>query len=358
MDINKKLTFPVKLLPLLNGADNAVICPYGIKNVLSMVAEGARDESLEQILYVLGFDSLEELRESVLAVQDSRCSAFESENSLELEKGTENLALLSKFKQILEERYNASVGELASAGEAALLLRNIADFKADWFYKMERDTSHEMHFYNADGTESYPAYLCATQDYLRYYKHEKEDGEYTCINAVAIPYKFNDQRIPYELVLIDSKKELTIEGLENIFNNMRLQECELAFPEFSIKNRYDLIPVMKCLGLNTIFSQNFLGFDKIATQPLYAESFSQEAKIEVDKNGTVAKAVTDMDSHLGDFLDEPENIVFNKPFHYFLRNTTTGEILFMGKVNKLEDCERIEPVDPVDLTTLFDRVIV
>ena len=46
MDAKKKLTFPVKLLPLLEGEDNAVICPYGIEAVLAMVAEGAREGGL------------------------------------------------------------------------------------------------------------------------------------------------------------------------------------------------------------------------------------------------------------------------------------------------------------------------
>ena len=61
MNANKNLTFSVKLLPLLEGKDNAVICPYGIEAVLAMVAEGACEEALEQILYVLGFKKLEEL---------------------------------------------------------------------------------------------------------------------------------------------------------------------------------------------------------------------------------------------------------------------------------------------------------
>ena len=156
METNKNLTFPVKLLPFLNAEDNTVISPYGIKTVLSMSAEGASDKSLEQILKVFGFDSMEELRTSVLGVQDEGCPAF----------------------------------------------------------------------------------------------------------------------------------------------------------------------------------------DKIATKPLYAHSLIQEAEIAVDEKGTVAIAVTEEDSHIGDFIDEFETIVFNKPFYYFLRNTTTGEIVFMGKVNKLEDCER------------------
>lgn len=340
METNKKLTFPVKLLPLFDGADNAVICPYGIKTVVSMVAEGANDESLEQILKVFGFDSLEELRESVLDVQNMSCAAFRSENSLELEKGEANLKLLPKFKQIMEERYNASVVEGVSAGEAALLLRNVADFKAEWFHRMERDATHETSFRNADGSEVYPAFLSVTNDYPRYYNGEKVDGKYTYVNAVAVPYQLNYERIPYELVLVEGNKELTTEVLEDIFSNLKIEECRVVFPEFSIKNNLDLVPVMEDLGLKAIFNQGSPVFDKITTQPLYAESLRQKAEIAVDEKGTVAKAVTECDCHIGDYFEEFDTIVFDKPFHYFLRNTTTGEIIFMGKVNKLENCER------------------
>ena len=127
---------------------------------------------------------------------------------------------------------------------------------------------------------------------------------------------------------------------------MRLGKCKVVFPEFSIKNKYDLVPMMKKLGLKNIFDEYNEAFDKIATVPLYAEKFSQEAEIEVDKNGTVAKAVTTM--MLGKTMCMPEMIeelVFNKPFQYFLCNTTTGEIVFMGKVNKLSDCEKKQPID-------------
>ena len=351
METNKRLIFPVKLLPLLNREENVVLSPYGMKSILSMVAEGARDESLEQILFVFGFERLEELRESVLAVQDARCSAFNSDNSIKLHKGEENLELLSKFKQILEERYDASIIECVNSGEATLFLENVANFKAEWFHLMDRDASHKICFHNADGSESYPAFLSATRDYLRYY--DNEDDKY--IQAVAIPYKLKNERIPYELVLVDTKDELTAEVLERVFNNMRLERCELFFPEFSAKTKYDLVSVMKCLGLNTIFTPDFPGFDKIATQPLYAERFTQEAEIVVDKNGTVAKAVTKMNCLLGGFTNVAEKLIFNNPFHYFLRNTTTGEIVFMGKVNKLEDCNRTEQVV---IPTLFGRVIV
>ena len=344
MDANKNLTFPVKLLPLLEGKDNAVICPYGIEAVLAMVAEGACDEALEQILYVLGFENMEELREAVLAVQNVRCSAFTSDNSLELKKGEENLELLPEFKQIMEERYNASISEGASGGKAMFVLQNLANFKAEWFYKMERDASHERKFRNTDGSVAHPAFLSAEKDFLRYYQEVVGVDGLKTMKAVALPYKFQDERIPYELVLVDSEEELTKEALQNILSNMPLEKCKVIFPEFSIKNKYDLVPVMQCLGLNAIFNENFPGFDKIASQPLYAEKFMQEAEIEVDKNGTVAKAKTMMCCMcFGGVRNYVEELVFDKPLHYFLRNTTTGEVVFMGKVNKLSDCERTKP---------------
>ena len=102
---------------------------------------------------------------------------------------------------------------------------------------------------------------------------------------------------------------------------------------------------MQHLGAYTLFSENFPAFDKITTHPLYASKFWQEAEIEVDKNGTVAKAETYMDDcFIGDYLNEARRVVFDKPFYYFLRNTTTGEIIFMGKVNQLGNCEKRKPI--------------
>ena len=346
MQPNCKLGFVTKLLTLLSENDNSVICPYGIATVLAMVAEGASEESLQEILAALGYENLEELRKVVLSVQDVRCSAFTSDNSLVVKQGNEKMELLPSFRQIMTERYNSSITEQASDGEPSVELRNVAEFKAEWLYPMVRDASQVKKFRNADGSYSHPAYLSATKEFLRYYDDDFGCRVNSSIKAVALPYKLQDERIPYELVLVDSKNPLTEESLQGILSKMRLRKCKVVFPEFSIKNKYDLVPMMKKLGLENIFDEYNEAFDKIATVPLYAEKFSQEAEIEVDKNGTVAKAVTTM--MLGKTMCMPEMIeelVFNKPFQYFLCNTTTGEIVFMGKVNKLSDCEKKQPID-------------
>lgn len=343
-ELTKRIFFPSKLLPFLPKNTNSVICPYGIITVLSMAAEGASEESLQEILTALGFDTLQELHESVLAIQDYNCTAFSSDNSFMVKYDKDKTELLPNFRKIMKDCYNAKISERTSNGEAYLGLKNVANFKAEWFYTMERNSSHEELFQNADGSTCHPAFLSLTEEFLCYYDDYINFRPSNAVKAVALPYKIQDNRIPYELVLVDSQEPLTKENLTNILGNMRLRKCKVIFPEFSIKSKHNLIPMMESLGLKNIFDKYNEAFDKIATVPLYAEQFNQEAEIEVDKNGTIAKAVTTMLFAKTVCLQKKiDELIFNKPFQYFLRNTTTGEIIFMGKVNKLTDCKKEKP---------------
>lgn len=325
--------FVTKLLSQLSNKENSVISPYGIAAVLAMAAEGANDDSLNEILTCLGFESLDELRSAVLDAIENPCAAFKSENSVEFEGGG-GAALREHFKQMLISRYAADVSEKKSNGDAAVQLCNLATFRAEWFPEMEQETTGGR-FRNVDGRVSYPAFLSCTEDLRNY----RDDALWPTVQAVALPYKLNGSRIPYELVLVDAEKPLTQVLLQDILSSMRTDACEVEFPEFSVKSTYDLIPMMQLLGLQEIFREDGGALDSIATEPLYAAAFSQEAEIQVDKNGTVASALTGMTLCMKGGMGFCERFVFNKPFAYFLLNTNTGEILFAGKVNQLPDCE-------------------
>lgn len=328
--------FAANLLSQLPEKENSVISPYGIAAVLSMAAEGTGGSSLDEILSVLGFDSLDALRSAVVVTINNPCEAFKSENNMELQKGANDIALCKRFKQILTEQYAANVSEEESDGNATIQLCNIATFKAKWFVEMERDTTGEKRFYNANGSLSQPAFLSCYAD-LRCYR---DDEFWPTVQAVGLPYKLDGNRIPYELVLVDSEKPLTQKLLQEVLSNMRVDACEVEFPEFSIKSTYDLISMMRSMGVQKIFNESHKSINRMATQPLYAAGFSQEAEIQVDENGTVASAITCMTMCLKGGVSFCDKFRFNKPFSYFLRKTETGEILFLGKVKQLTDCER------------------
>ena len=326
------ITFSTKFLPHLSNKNNSVISPYGIAAVLSMAAEGANKNSLDEILSCLGFNSFDELRSSVLDVSTDSCDAFKSGNSIMFVQGNENITLIEQFKETMRNIYSATVDEKTRDCESYLRLQNISTFEAEWLFKMKRETESHTRFQNANGKYCHPVFLSCNEQ-LRCYR---DDSIFSSVKAVAVPYKFNGNEVPFELILIDSEKTLTKDLLESIIASMKFRKCEVEFPEFSITNEFDLVPIMNKLGLSFIFEKDHTVFDSIATKPLYVKQFMQKAEIKVDEHGTVAKAFTFMDKCLGgSFSDSSDSFIFNRPFNYFLRNTDTGDVLFIGKVNNL-----------------------
>ena len=227
------------------------------------------------------------------------------------------------------------VEEEESDDAPSLKLRNVANFKAQWKYKPDRDTSRYYSFENADGTFSTPTFLNVEAEF-RYYDHDDKRCD-ECVKAVALPYEVGGVSIPYEMILLECSQILSEEDWKHILSNMKYEECNVTFPEFTIETDSDMIPLMEEIGLKSIFSSERGAFDHMATEPLFAERFWQKAKIEVNEEGTVAEVFTDMDDCcLGGSLDEGW-LRFDRPFAYFVRNTETGEIVFMGKVNHFEN---------------------
>ena len=121
-----------RLIPFLSKEENTVMSPFGIKAVLSMIAEGASEESLNEILAVLGVENLDGVRKSIFAMQEGGCKAFSSNNSLNLKSGRENLHLIDDYSRIMKEDYKSEIIEEASNGLASLILLNKASFAAKW----------------------------------------------------------------------------------------------------------------------------------------------------------------------------------------------------------------------------------
>ena len=338
---NRNNKIATSLIPLLSKQENSVMSPYGIKTVLSMAAEGTSGESLNEILAVLGMESLDEVRRTVFSLQNDKAKAFTSVNNLKLCRGHEKLALQEDFRRIIMEDYKAVIEEENSSGPAELTLTNNVQFKAKWLVSLDIDKSSGVRkFSNADDTTSLPIFLKYEGNSIKYCNGYAEEYDNQRVKAVALPYKFNDSAIPYELILIDTQIALTEDSIAYILDNLHYnRKFELRFPEFTIKGKYDLIPMMKLLGLKRIFNENIEELNKIATEPLFVNKFEQEAEIIVDKVGTVARAKTSMSMMTCCMPEISPEVEFENPFYYILRNTTNGEILFIGKVNKLEDAE-------------------
>ena len=63
----------------------------------------------------------------------------------------------------------------------------------------------------------------------------------------------------------------------------------------------------------------------------------QDAYVSVDEDGTEAAAVTTVVVVAGGAAFQQKTMNVNRPFGFVIREKTTGMLLFMGKVNKIED---------------------
>ncbi|MBC8069246.1 MAG: serpin family protein [Deltaproteobacteria bacterium] len=115
------------------------------------------------------------------------------------------------------------------------------------------------------------------------------------------------------------------------------RRLDLRLPKFKIEpgDPLQLSRLLGALGLSTPFGGNadFTGMAPASEQIQLAEAF-HKAFIAVDEKGTEAAAATAVSMRAGAAAptDEPIPFVVDRPFLFLLRDTSSGAILFMGRV--------------------------
>ncbi len=107
----------------------------------------------------------------------------------------------------------------------------------------------------------------------------------------------------------------------------------VKLPRFTTRSTMDLVPTLKALGMGAAFD----GADLSGLTPsrgLSVDQVVQRVYLGVGEKGTTAAAVTGISviplSTTGG--GQPE-IVFDHPFLFLVRDTTTGAILFASEIN-------------------------
>jgi serpin B len=133
---------------------------------------------------------------------------------------------------------------------------------------------------------------------------------------------------------------LTNDSLDAIVEreNQGNYDVDLTLPQFSAETRVDLKEALAAMGMPAVFSQYDADLTGITSDPrnrLYLTKVIHQANIDVVEEGTTASAVTvAIGATMGP--GEPTTYVqfkVDKPFLYFIRDTTSGAVLFMGRID-------------------------
>ena len=219
-----------------------------------------------------------------------------------------------------------SPGDIDSSTRIALA--NAIYFKAVWMDQFEPSATKSLPFTRAVGTKvSVPTMVRESE-----YQYAAGTG----YRAVEIPFLSSATM----MIVVPDNMSTFVNGLSaaklaTISKQLSNYIVDLTLPKFSADSRVDLATVLKAMGMTTSFDS--LSADLSGITPdehLYLDKVIHQANIDVDENGTTAAAVTIVGGRGGAGEPPPRaQLHIDKPFLYFVREDTTGVVLFMGRID-------------------------
>ena len=211
-----------------------------------------------------------------------------------------------------------------------MALANAVYLDADWRHPFEQRETRPGVFRRAGG-KTRVDFMRQTER-LRY-------GAGPGYRAVALPYRSSTLSLlvvlPAGQRLGSLQRRLSGRGLARIARRLSPRPVILSLPRFHLKTEAELTGSLKKLGMPTAFT-DAANFSRItAAAPLKIDFVRHAADLTVDEKGTVAAAVTVVGAVQFSGPVRPRDAVTfnaNRPFLFFLRDDSTGAVLFAGRV--------------------------
>ena len=346
--------------------ENIFISPISIAIALSMTYNGAAGKTQEAMAKTLNFQgmSLEEVNQAnqdlgILLNSLNPEIKLNIANSIWTKKG---ISFSPNFLQVNQDFYQSQIREIdfndpespkiinnwvkdKTQGKIekiieklkpnhVMMLLNAIYFKADWEQPFSEDSTKEMPFYLANGTQKKHPIMFQSSGHFYY------EDEY--FQAVSLPYKKG--RVSMYIFL--PKQGVGLEKFHQVLNQknwenwmkqfeLYLVKINLGLPKFKTEYEVSLNDMLKSLGMEIAFKDS-ADFSKMRPTPpeLYIDEVKHKTFVEVKEQGTEAAAVTS--SKVG-IRSTPIEMLVNRPFFFAIRDNDSGAILFMGEITNPEN---------------------
>ena len=363
--------FSAKTVPqILSGTkeENRVYSPMNLWLALAMLTESSAGESRQQILDLLGADSVEAVREMAKAMWeanyiDDGSSTCLLANSVWLSDGKEYRA---EVLQTLADDYYASSfsGKMGSAEYHALLhdwlneqtkgllqeqaggmefyeetvmaLASTIYFKSAWRDTFEDHETQEMTFHAPAG-DAQRSFVQKTK-YMTYYWGDEFGALWLPLMAgggmwIVLP----DEGIALDAML-NSDEYLRFQQAGRNWERQYGTDVHLALPKFDVSGELDLIEDLSKLGVTDIFHAGLADFSPVFKDPadISVSQITHAARVKIDEDGCEGAAFTMISKEEEAAETESGKIkefIADRPF-LFAVTAEGGTILFAGVVNE------------------------
>jgi len=363
VDSANKFAFDIfkPVLGEVKGSENIMISPFSITSALSMVLNGAAGETFDAVRHTLRYDgkTIEEINETYLRLMkemipvDPRVT-MEIANSVWVEKRLKvkqpyidalKTWYLAEARNIdvtdpgavdmvngwIEEKTHDKIQDMLDylSPDLAMLLINAIYFNGKWRYQFDAEDTQKRPFYITPGE--------SVQVPMMYQEENFAVTGTENATLLELPYGQGNYSmvvmLPNEGVLLaEAAATLNSEDWAEWMHQLSYgtTEVHLSLPKFEYEYKRELKDDLAALGMGIAFS-GAADFSNITDQGILISRVIHQTFIKTDEEGTEAAAATVVEFV---FTSIPSTTVVNvnRPFLYFIRETTTGTIVFMGQV--------------------------
>ncbi len=361
-------TFSINLLKAISEdeapTDNFMISPLSINLALAMTANGAKNNTLDEMLQVLGFEGYEmsdfnELFKLIVY------ELLNLDNKVNLSIANsiwyrDSFAPLQSFLDTNEEYYDAEISALdfshpdavniinqwvsdatngridkiieSISGNVVMYLINAIYFYGQWKFEFDKSQTKERDFYLSSG-ESIKVPMMEMEADLKYFSAGNSQ-------MLEIPYGRGNFVMN---VILPSYGVSTTQFLADFdylswadwTSGLYEREVVLYMPKFKFEYEKSLVSVLQSLGMIDLFNHIASDLSGInGTGGLFVSDVKHKTFIDVNEEGTEAAAVTAVEvSFTSVDPDMPIHINLNRPFVFLIREISTEVVLFAGVVS-------------------------
>ncbi len=330
--------------------ENLILSPYSAAVALSMLEEGAEGQTKAE------FDDL--LNGCLYPAEDlggNKKVQVTSANSMWI---SDNFSVRNRYVSLLEKDYDTfvttqnfsdpatvkAINNWCSENTAGkineiidelspndvMVLINALYFNAPWAEAFDKKNTFDAMFHGAGGDRGVK--MMANVDRYEY-------GEYQGAQVIRLPY----QGDRYSMTVILPPSDLGVDAMlsslsgaafEQTMGMLSTREVTIRLPKFRLETSLVLDKTLQKMGLRTAYSSaaDFKGISE--SGPLSLGTVKQKCYIDVTEEGTEAAAVTSAQIRLTS-VSRPTIMTVDRPFLFFISDSQTNNILFMGKIVNL-----------------------
>ena len=336
--------------------ENIFISPSSIAIALSMTYNGAQAETQKAIAKTLNFQgmSLKEINQAnqelgILLDNLNPEITLYIANSIWIQQG---VPFYQSFLEINQEFYQSQVKEIQSIEiinnwvkdktqgkiekivepdypDIDMALLNAIYFKGDWQQQFSEDSTEDMPFYLADGTQKQHPIMFQLSKHL-YYQNED-------FQAVSLPYGESSVSmyifLPREQVGLEKfYRAFNEENWEKWMGNFEYCKVNLGLPKFKSEYEITLNETLESLGMKIAFDSEKADFSGISSEHLCISEVKHKTFVEVNETGTEAAAATSVIMTRGIQREIVVDMLVDRPFFFAIIENDSESILFMGEI--------------------------